>query len=180
MTERVIEPGTDKPKGERFTKVYEAGWNRVEKLFDMPGGPTAGKLWVFLAKHASHHNALVVSIRTLASVLGKSERSVHRATAALEEAGALVVAKLGTANCYILNPSEVWKSAEDHKRFCGFSTRTIVGFEENAGLRARLTHFLAQAEEAERAAAAAAAASSDAGPPGSALIYDERQPSLVE
>lgn len=142
------------PKGPRFTKVYDRGWERVEQLLTFKGGPTVGRLWLFLVRHAGHDNAVVVTVDTLAESLEVSSRSVMRASKFLQTSKAVEVVKLGTANVYILNPDDVWKSAEINKRFCGFSARAIVGFKENSGLRRRLSHYLPQAElplEAEEA-----------------------------
>lgn len=136
--------GEVESKGPRFVKVYPAGWERVRSLLTMKGGPTVGALWLWLQEHAGHDNAVVVTGELLAKELGVDRRSIWRAAAKLQEAGALVVAKLGNSNVYILNPAETWRTLEDHKRFCGFSARAIVGFAENAGLRARLSHFSEQ------------------------------------
>jgi hypothetical protein len=101
-------------------------------------------LWVFLARHCGHDNALACSIELLAEELGCSERSIMRATKYLEENGALVIAKMGTANVYILNDSEIWKTYEDHKRFCGFRANTLLSHKQNPNLKKRLTHMLGQ------------------------------------
>src|SRR3954463_2592278 len=93
----------DAPKGPRFTKVYERGWDRIGQLVTLKGGPTVAKLWVFLARHCGHDNALVCTLDTLAENLECSEKSVRRAAKYLEDSGALVIGKMGTANMYILN-----------------------------------------------------------------------------
>lgn len=135
---------SDKASTPRFTKLYAPGLDRMAR-FLAPDGPgrVAGRLWLWLVEHSDHHNAVVVSAELLAKELGVSVRTIFTAVKALDKDGALAVAKIGTTNAYILNPAEVFKSAEDHKRFCGFSARAIVGFAENEGLRARLTHFAA-------------------------------------
>lgn len=137
---------SDRAKGPPFVKLYDAGFDRLDKLLTLKGGPTVSRLWVFLNKHADHHNALAVTVEMLAEVLGVHERSVRRAARVLEDQKALVIAKLGNANVYILNPGDSWRTAEDHKRFCGFSAKALVGFKENPGLRARLSHFMPQRE----------------------------------
>jgi hypothetical protein len=135
---------SDGPKGPRFTKVYDKGWDRVERLVTLKGGPTVSRVWLFIVKHCGHENALVVSVPTMAKALDVHTRSVERAVVTLEASGALIVTKIGGTNCYILNDSEVWKTYEDHHRFCGFSAKAIVGFDENPGLRARLTYMQPQ------------------------------------
>jgi hypothetical protein len=129
------------PKGPRFTKLYERGWDRIGQLVTLKGGPTVAKLWVFLARNCGHDNALSCTVDLLAEELEVSEKSIRRAAKYLEEHGALVIAKLGTANVYILNDGEIWKTYEDHKRFCGFRAKTLVSEKANPGLKRRLTHM---------------------------------------
>lgn len=130
----------------RFVKLYGPGLERLDKLFTIKGGPTVGRLWTFLVRHAGHDNAVVAPVDLIAEALGVNERSVRRAAAALVKADAIVVAKLGNANVYILNDGEVWKTYEDHHRFCGFRARALIGFKDNPGLRARLTHLMPEPE----------------------------------
>lgn len=130
------------PKEPRFTKVYDRGWDRLDELLNLKGSSITARLWVFLARHCGHDNALVCSVELLAEELACSTRTIMRATKTLEREGALVIAKIGTANAYILNDSEVWKTYEEHKRFCGFRARTLVSFAQNPGLKRRLTHVI--------------------------------------
>lgn len=141
----------DRPKGESFVKVYGRGLERIRFLLDFKGGPAVGKLWLFLVEHCGHDNALVASAEVLADALGVSERTVRRAAKALEDGKALVIGKVGNANVYILNDGEVWKTYEDHKRFCGFRAKTLVGFKENPGFRARVSHMLPAGAEGREA-----------------------------
>jgi hypothetical protein len=138
---------TDAPKGPRFTKVYERGWDRIGQLVTLKGGPTVAKLWVFLARHCGHDNALACTVELLAEQLECSEKSIRRAAKYLEDNGALAIAKMGTANVYILNDTEVWKTHEDHKRFCAFRTRTLLSHKQNTNLKRRLTHMVGKQPE---------------------------------
>lgn len=167
--------------GRRFVKFYDKGLARVESLLELKGGPTVGKLWLFLVKMCGHENALVASSELLAQHLGVTDRSIRNAAKRLAASGAVVIAKIGNANCYILNDDEVWKTAEDHHRFCGFRAKALVGFDENPSLRARLTHLepkaetkaKAKAKRERRAIAVAAGADADG------VIHDERQALLA-
>jgi hypothetical protein len=132
----------EKPKiarGQRFTKVYERGWQAIALLID---NRMAAKLYVFLAQHAGHDNAVVCTYELLAEELGVCERTIRNAVRRLEEGNHLAVAKVGTANAYILNPAEVWKTYEEHKRFCAFGARTLASKAQNVTLKKRLTHML--------------------------------------
>lgn len=134
------QPHQDRPKGGRFTKVYDEGWDRIEQLVTLKGGPTVAKLWVFLARHCDHHNALACTQALLAEELECSEKSIQRASNYLAENGALRILKMGNARVYVLNPKEVWKTADDHKLFCAFDARVLVSKTENGNIKDRLTH----------------------------------------
>jgi hypothetical protein len=126
-------------KGPRFTKVYPKGWEALAALID---NRAAAKLYMFLATSCGHDNAVVCTYELLAEELGLSERTIRRAVRHLEDGSHVVVAKIGTANAYILNPEEVWKTYEEHKRFCGFSARALASKTENGNLKRRLTHII--------------------------------------
>jgi biotin operon repressor len=129
------------PKGPRFTKLYDKGLERIGHLVTLKGGPTVTQVWVFLVRHCGHDNALCCPAEVMAGELGVSRRSIIRAIKILQDNGAIVVAKMGTANLYILNDQEVWKTYEEHRRFCGFRARALVGFKDNPALKKRLTHM---------------------------------------
>jgi hypothetical protein len=124
----------------RFTKVYPKGWLRLRTL--LKANPTAARVWGFLAENAGHDNAIVCTLDVIADELEISERTVRRAVHYLNEVGALVIARVGTANAYILNPDEVWKTYEEHKHFCAFTARTLASTKANRTLKRRLTHLI--------------------------------------
>lgn len=134
------QPQQDKPKGRRFAKVYDQGWDRIGQLVTLKGGPTVAKLWLFLARNCDHHNALSCTHALLAEELGCSEKSIQRASKYLADNGALRTLKLGTARVYVLNPDEIWKTADENKLFCAFDARVLVSKTENGNIKERLTH----------------------------------------
>ena len=123
----------------RFTKVYRKGWDALAGLVD---NRAAARLYVFLADNCGHDNALVCTYEILAEELDMHERTIRRAVRDLEARGHVVVAKVGTANAYILNPEEIWKTDDESKRFCSFRTRTLVSKKHNPDLKRRLTHMV--------------------------------------
>jgi hypothetical protein len=134
------------PKGPRFIKLYDKGMEAVSGLLDQPA---AAKLYLFLARRCGHNNAVVAAYGLLADELELSERTIRRAVRLLEERSHLVVAKMGTANAYILNPQEIWKTYEGHKRFCEFSASALVSKTENGHLKKRLTHLIEKQDSLE-------------------------------
>ena len=141
MASRLSEPTV------RFTKVYPKGWFRLRSL--LMANPTAAKVWGFLVEQAGHDNAIVCTYDVLADELECSARTVMRAISYLEEHNALVVAKVGTANAYILNPDETWKTYEEHKSFCSFGSRTLASRKQNANLRRRITYMIGSQESSQ-------------------------------
>jgi hypothetical protein len=149
MQQGISETNHDLPKGPRFVKLYDKGLERLGQLITLTGGPTVAKVWLFLVTYCGHDNALACPIELMAEELNVHRKSISRATKYLEENGAIVIAKMGTANLYILNDQEVWKTYEEHKRFCGFRARALVGFKENPGIKKRLTHMIGEPPEPE-------------------------------
>ena len=129
-------PSSGKPK---FMKVYERGFDALSRI---SGNASALKVYLFIAEHAGHDNALVCTVETISECLGISDKTVRRATSFLQKGRHLVIAKVGTANAYILNPQEVWKTYEEHKHFCAFSAHTLVSKAQNKTLKRRLTHMM--------------------------------------
>lgn len=136
----------EKPRSERrFAKVYDLGFERLTWLLTADHVPKgARRLWLFLAKHADHYNAVAATLATLAAALEVDERTIRRSVRVLVDAGAVEVVSLGTSRVYVLNPDEVWRNAEEHKRFASFGAKVLIGFDEEEGVRARLTHFRAK------------------------------------
>lgn len=128
--------GARKP---RFTKVYDKGWDTIASLAE---NAMAVRVYAFLAKHAGHDNAVVCPIEVLAEELNCHPRTIMRATKWLEQQRRLVIVKVGTANAYVLDPTDLWKTYEDHKRFCSFGARTLASKAQNKTLKKRLTHML--------------------------------------
>ncbi|MBB4014997.1 hypothetical protein GGR16_000003 [Chelatococcus caeni] len=134
-------------KKPHFTKVYKPGWNRIKGLLE--GDPTAARVWVFLVENAGHDNVLACSMAILEEELGLHRKTIYKKVKYLSEQGALAIAKMGTANVYILNPHETWKASEEFKNYHAITARALIGKAENKGFRKRLTHIVGQAEQVE-------------------------------
>lgn len=134
-------------KKPHFTKVYKPGWNRIKRLLE--GDPTAARVWVFLVENAGHDNVLACSMAILEEELGLHRKTIYKKVKYLSEQGALAVAKMGTANVYILNPHETWKASEEFKNYHAITARALIGKNENKGFRKRLTHIVGHTEQAE-------------------------------
>lgn len=123
-----------------FTQVYEAGWQRLQSL--LTDRPELARIYAFFAEQMGPDGTISVSRQTMADIFNVSEKTVSRHTKALEEMGAIVILKLGNANVYCLDPSEVWKSFDNAKPYAAFRTRTLVGKTENPFVKRRLATLL--------------------------------------
>jgi hypothetical protein len=127
-------------KGKRptFSKVYRPrGWDSIRQMAD---NPLALKLYSFLCTHCDHLNAVCASIDLLAEELGCHERSIRRAVRWLEDNNHLTVVKIGTANCYVINPEEVLHNLDKYKGYVTMSSKALA--KKDATLRKRLTYLV--------------------------------------
>ena len=130
------------PQGRtRFAKVYDKGWDTIA---NMAGNAMAVKVYSFIAKNCDHLNALVVPVEVMAEEFSVSTRTIMRATKFLEDNNHLVIVKVGTANAYILDPTDMFKNYDQYKHMVGFNARTLASKTQNKNLKARLTHFMGQ------------------------------------
>lgn len=127
----------------RFAKVYNKGWDTIA---NMAGNAMAVKVYSFIAKHCDHLNALVCPVEVMAEEFNVSARTIMRATKFLEDNKHLVIVKVGTANAYILDPTDLFKNYDQYKHMVGFNTRTLASKSQNQNLKTRLTHYMGQAD----------------------------------
>lgn len=126
------------------------GFDRVRSFLRRDVPPSAGALWCFLSENCERStNALVAPQEVLADALKVDVRTIRRATAKLVELGAVVVFKVGTANCYALNPREVMRRREDHGRYWAFDARALIGRAENEAIMVKLKQAFPQSWDEE-------------------------------
>ena len=130
------------PQGKtRFAKVYDKGWDTIA---NMAGNAMAVKVYSFIAKHCDHLNALVCPVEVMAEEFDVSARTIMRATKYLEDNKHLVIVKVGTANAYVLDPTDLFKNYDQYKHMVGFTARTLASKTQNKTLKTRLTHYMGQ------------------------------------
>lgn len=96
---------------------------------------------------------LCASRLTLSEALRCSERTVSRHVRKLEVLNAIVILKVGTANVYCLDPSDVWKSFNDAKPYAAFTTKTLIGKTENRISKRRLSTLVGSGDAARESQA---------------------------
>lgn len=140
------------PAGDpEFAKLFLGkGFDRVRSLLRRDVSPAAGELWCFLAENCDRKtNALVASRDVLAGALKVDIRTISRATAKLVEIKAIVVFKVGSVNCYALDPREVMRRRDDHGAYWAFDARALIGRAENEAIMVKLKAAFPQSWEDE-------------------------------
>lgn len=95
--------------------------------------PKAGALLHVLAARAGAHNAVVVSQKTLAGIIGCHVNTVAAAVKILEAGNWIEVRQLGasaTVNAYVLNDRVVWHTARDGLKRSLFSATVVAALDE--------------------------------------------------
>ena len=98
--------------------------------------PKAASLMHILTARVGDHNAVVISHKNLARLLGvKSVTTVKTAIAVLQDANWIEVRQIGkngTVNAYVINDRVAWSGKRDGIRYSLFSATVIVSSDEQA------------------------------------------------
>jgi Helix-turn-helix domain len=95
--------------------------------------PRAAALAHHLVAQMGHQNAVVVSQKTLAKLMGLHERTVRRAIADLVEEKWIQVIQLngpGTVSAYVINDRVAWGQPRDQLRLSVFSANVVADAED--------------------------------------------------
>ena len=95
--------------------------------------PRAAELLHLLVARVGNHNAVVVSQKTLAALMGRHVNTVQKAVRELKAGGWLDVRQIGdrgTVNIYVLGQHVVWYGKRDGKRYSIHSSNVILSEAE--------------------------------------------------
>lgn len=96
--------------------------------------PTASALLHYLVAFVGPQNAVVVPQKTLAKVLGVTDRTIRTAISDLEAGNWLQVVKLGRGKecAYVLNDKVAWAEKRDKLRLSKFTAEVIADAEDQS------------------------------------------------
>lgn len=96
--------------------------------------PIAGALLHKLVAAMGQQNAVVISQKTLAKLLGVHDRSISRAVVDLEAGQWIQVVKLGKGKeaCYVVNDRVAWGQPRDQLRLSAFSATVVADYSDQA------------------------------------------------
>jgi hypothetical protein len=99
----------------------------------MGQAPQAARLMHVLVARVGNHNAVVISQKALAELMGVTDRTIRTAVKVLQAANWLEVRQIGdrgTVNAYVLNDRIVWTGPRDGIRHSLFSASVVVSSAE--------------------------------------------------
>ncbi|WP_249198290.1 replication/maintenance protein RepL [Gluconobacter kondonii] len=99
----------------------------------MGQAPQAARLMHLLVARVGDHNAVVISQKALAELMGVTDRTVRTAVKILQAGNWLEVRQIGdrgTVNAYVLNDRIVWTGPRDGIRHSLFSAAVVVSSAE--------------------------------------------------
>lgn len=107
-------------------KAHEAWANLIARK------PRAAMLLHHLVAQMGHQNAVVVSQRTLAKLMGIHERTVRRAVADLVEDHWIAVVRIGSGKeaAYVVNDRVAWGQSRDQLRLSVFSATVVADLDD--------------------------------------------------
>ena len=90
--------------------------------------PAASAVLHLLSGNIGHQNAVVVSQKTIAKILGFTDRTIRSAISELEAGQWLQVVRIGAGRecAYVLNDKVAWADKRDNLRLSRFSAEVIV------------------------------------------------------
>ena len=95
--------------------------------------PVAAQVMHILTANLGDHNAVVISQKTIAEMIGRSDRSVRTAIAMLRDENWIEVRQIGlssTVNAYVVNDRVAWGAKRDGLRYSLFSAAVVVSESE--------------------------------------------------
>lgn len=119
-----------KPKG-NWVQTERAAHEAWGQLIDK--SPKAAQLMHILTARVGEHNAVVVSQKTLSSLMRCSRRTVQRSLDVLVEDRWIETRQLGdtgTVNAHIINDRVAWSGKREGIRYSLFSAAVILSEEE--------------------------------------------------
>lgn len=115
--------------------------------------PSASGVLHLLVANVGRNNAVIISQKTIAKVLGISDRTVRTALSDLEAGNWLQIVKIGAGReaAYVINDRVAWADKRDNLRISRFTAEVIADFDDQSpeALTAGPLHRLPRAGEVQ-------------------------------
>jgi len=116
-----------------FVQLYKGmGLKALQWL--IKDNPLASEIFVFFMNNMNNNNLVMVSQQLLTEEFGKGRTTIYKAIKHLEEHNFINVAKVGTANAYIINPEVAFQDGQHKKKYVSFNGTILLSKKENQTL----------------------------------------------
>lgn len=127
---------TDNPP---FVQVYKGmGLKALQWL--IKDNPLASEIFVFFMDNMNNNNLVMASQQLLTEEFEKGRTTIYKAIKHLEEHNFINIAKVGTANAYIINPEVAFQDGQHKKKYVGFNGTILLSESENKELFKKYKH----------------------------------------
>ena len=122
-----------------FVQVYKGmGLKALQWL--IKENQLAGEIFVFFLDNMNNNNLVMASQKLLTEEFGKGRTTIYKAITYLEKHNFINIAKVGTANAYIINPEVAFQEGHHKKKYVGFNGTILLSESENKELFKKYKH----------------------------------------
>lgn len=121
-----------KPKG-AWVQTERAAHEAWAQFLALKGSVSASRVMHLLLSRMGENNAVIISQKTIATLLDCDTRTVRRAVAMLRDHHWIEMRQVGdrgTVNAYIINDRVAWSGKRDGIRYSLFSANVIINDQE--------------------------------------------------
>lgn len=97
----------------------------------------ASAILMFFMENMNNRNGVVCSQQLLVEEFNKSRQTIYKAIKFLDEHNFINIAKIGTANAYIINPEIAFQDKNSKKKYVSFDGTILLSKKENKELFAK-------------------------------------------
>lgn len=120
-----------KKEGSPFSKWTQLNNEHTKDLITLAVKyPRAHAVLYFLVDQMDNKNAIIVSINTIAEIMGVSRQTISNAIKILKDTNFIDIHKTGTSYVYSVNNSVFWKSYQKNREYAKFSAKVIISSNE--------------------------------------------------
>lgn len=120
-----------KNEGSPFSKWTQLNNEHTKDLMTLAVKyPRAHAVLYFLVDQMDNKNAVIVSINTMAELMGVSRQTISNSIKILKDTNFIDIHKTGHSYVYSINNSVFWKSYQKNREYAKFSAKVIISSEE--------------------------------------------------
>ena len=131
--EREEQEQKEKDLNPPFVQIYKGvGLKALQWL--IKENNLASAILMFFMENMNNRNAVVCSQQLLVEEFEKSRQTIYKAIKFLTDHNYINVAKIGTANVYVVNPEIAFQDKNTKKKYVSFEGTILLSKEENKEL----------------------------------------------